>query len=193
MRFINTLLFTLLLTALCGSFVQAATVQLGMGQARHENLTGWNIYQVVHPTDSPPDAAYIMENYDNKFSWVGFSSAHEIIPVLEREWGCKIEPYPEFEDTYWKVTLFVYLPGTNPVLNQSVYFVSTSTDSGGGESVPSNVTSAVVEWPGKPGVPIVDNGIEPVTGNQFTMLKEKVLKIHSPVVPDGKLTARIVE
>jgi len=139
--------------------IQAANVELSMGQAKHDQLKGWNVYELAYDKDNPPDGAFIMENYDRKLTWDAFSASNVLVPILEREWGCKVLPYPGYEDTYWEVTINVYIPGIDPALNQKVYFVVTSTGLNDTESEPSNVASTAIDWPGKPGIPKVSNTI----------------------------------
>ncbi len=186
-----TLCMTVLALLINITIVHAANLELAMSQAKGDQLKGWNVYQLAYDKDNPPDGEFIMANYDRKLTWEAFSEANVLTPILEREWGCKVLPYPGYEDTYWEVTMYIYVPGIDPALNQEVYFVVTATGLNDTESGPSNVASVAINWPGKPGTPAVSNIINiPVNPEQKAAIVKESPDDHN--APSDRLKIRLI-
>jgi hypothetical protein len=186
-----TLCMTLLALLIPITVVQAANLELSMSQEKQDQLKGWNIYQLAYDKDNPPDGQFIMANYDRKLTWEAFSEANVLTPILEREWGCKVLPYPGYEDTYWEVTINIYVPGIDPALNQKVFFVVTATGLNDTESDPSNVASVAINWPGKPGTPAVSNIINiPANSEQKETNVVDISDDHN--TPSNRLKIKLV-
>ena len=169
------------------STANATFLTFELDQAKSSNLKGWKIYYATHVTDDAPAIPVSKDFYDGVVEFIGFSEADTEMDIAARPWGLYIKPYPGFEDTYWQPELTMYVPGSPPSEDKTVYFIVTATALDGFETDPSNVVPSIIVGPGNPHPPEVNyqqgvflsTGVRKVPLDEISKPDGSYLRIHS--------------